>query len=136
MHQPAGQMFQLMIMLMRQVRCRSKHRLKPLHQKSRQNQKCRLIRSPRAALPNLLNCRKSRLVKSVVVAKRIKNIPMRMQLVVRSRKMRQAMLRQRSINLAQRQPKCKIAAAAKPKKWHRVVQHHAAKLRAVANQVK
>ena len=118
------------------LKFRLKHRLKPLHPKPHSNPKCLLIRLPRAALPNLLNCRKSRLVKSVAVVKRIKNIPMPMLPAVRLLKMRQAMRQQRPINLVQRQPKCKIAVAAKPKKWHHAAQHHAAKVLVAANQVK
>ena len=114
----------------------AKHRLQPLCQKPHPNPKCRLIRLLRAALPNLLNCRKSRLVKNVAAVKRIKNIPMPMLRAVRLLKMRQAMRQQRPINLVQRQPKCKIAVAVKLKKWHHAAQRHAAKLRVVASQVK
>ena len=83
MRQLAGQMRPPVIMLKRPLKYLLRHRLKPLHQKSRSNPKCRLIRLLRAALPNLLNCRKSRLVKRVVAMKRIKNIPMRMLRAVR-----------------------------------------------------
>ena len=96
----------------------------------------RLTAQERAARLNLLNCRKLKLVKSVVVAKKTKNILMRMQHAVRLRKKRQAVRRQWPINLVQRQPKCKIAVAAKLKKWHHAAQHHAAKLWVAANQVK
>ena len=132
MHHPARQKRLLKHLL----KFRLKHRLKPLHPKPHRNPKCCLIRLPRAALPNLLNCRKSRLVKSVAVVKRIKNIPMPMLPAVRLLKTRQAMRQQRPINLVQRQLKCKTAGAVKLKKWHRAAQHHAAKLRVVANQVK
>ena len=62
---------------------RSKHQLKLLHKKPPPDQKSRLIWLPRAALLNLLNCRKLKLVKSVAVAKKTKNIPMRMQRAVK-----------------------------------------------------